>query len=35
MSKLDRIGKVSAPASAKKSSKLLAIVDDVIKASVD
>jgi hypothetical protein len=35
MSKLDRIGKVSAPASAKKSSKLTATVTDEIKASVD
>jgi hypothetical protein len=35
MSKLDRIGKVSAPASAKKSSKLVASVTDEIKESVD
>jgi hypothetical protein len=35
MSKLDRIGKVTAPASAKKSSKLLANVTDEIKESVD
>jgi hypothetical protein len=35
MGKLDRIGKTSAPSSAKKSSKLAATATDEIKATVD